>query len=158
MQKVLSIVLAAISTVLVAKAQEVAKEGAATAEQKEILQIEQDKLKAMLAGGSAAAEWFERMEDDRLTYIAPFRGRVTKAQYVDQYRSGEFKVHASNHHDFRVRVYNGNTAVMTYLTHNTNEIKGQIHSDTDAAAMDVFIKRDGAWRHIVHQVTLILPK
>jgi hypothetical protein len=57
-----------------------------------------------------------------------------------------------------VRVYNGNTAVMTYLTHNTNEIKGQIHSDTDAAAMDVFIKRDGAWRHIVHQVTLILPK
>jgi uncharacterized protein DUF4440 len=158
MQKVLFTVLMAISLVAIVKARQVTDEGAASAEQREILKIEQDKLKAMLAGGSVAAEWFDRMEDDRLTYIAPFRGRVTKAQYVDQYRSGTFKVHSSDHHDFHVRVYNGNTAVMTYLTHNTNEINGQIHGDTYAAATDVFVKIGGAWRHVVHQVTLIPPK
>jgi hypothetical protein len=104
------------------------RDSSTTAAEEEILKIEKEKVKILLAGSSTAADWFERMEDDRLTYIAPFRGRVTKAQYVAQYRTGEFKVHASDHHDFRVWIFNGDTAVVTYLTSNTNEIKGKVHA------------------------------
>ena len=158
MQRVLLGILLAISLVSSLEAQETTRERTPTAAEKEILKIEQEKIKAMLDGGSVAADWFEHMEDDRLTYIAPFRGSLTKAQYVTQYQSGEFKVHSSDHFDFNVRVYNENTAVVSYLTHNTNEIKGKVHSDTHAAATDVFVKENGMWRHVVHQVTLIVPE
>lgn len=158
MQRILVGVLLAASLVVPVKAQKVPSEGTATPEQREIFQIERAKIKAMLQGGSVAAEWFDHMEDDRLTYIAPFRGLLTKAQYVAQYKSGEFKVHASDHYDFHVRVYNASTAVVNYLTHNTNEVKGKVHSDTHAVATDVFVKEEGEWKHVVHHVTLVVPE
>ncbi len=158
MARALLVFVASAALLIFVNAQATSAKKGATGLEQEVLKIEQEKIKAMLAGGAIAADWFARMEDDNLTYIAPFRGSLSKAQYVDQYRSGEFKVHASEHYNFHVTIYNADTAVVTYLTRNTNEVKGRVHGGTHAAATDVFFKRDGQWRHIVHHVTLIAPR
>ena len=150
--------LLAVALVGSVQAQEITSESTATPEQKEILKIEHDKVKALYEGGSVAADWFDRMEDDGLAQTNADGSTLTNAQHVAQRRSGDHKSLFQDHYDYRVRIYNGNTAVVTYLAYGITVSKGKPSSYVHVATTDVFVKQDGAWRTVVHANTFIPMK
>jgi ketosteroid isomerase-like protein len=137
------------------KAQDPDRKIADTAKEVEtvILDLELSKVEALRVGGEIAAKWFERYFTDDVVYISGNGTLYTKAQTVDEFRSGFRKVHLVKHDDYHVYVYGG-TAVLTYrgssMGHN-NKIPSnpQIVRSTD-----VYVKQgDGVWRIVVHHVT-----
>ena len=77
---------------------------------------------------------------------------LTKTELVVEWRSGARKMASVNHYDYRVQVYdNGNVAVVTYLGDETMQRKGKVSTHRTKTA-EVFIKQDGVWKAIVHNV------
>jgi hypothetical protein len=149
MQKVLLIILLAVSMVGVVKAQGApgAKPDQNEEIKKEILKLENERDRALMNND---ADWFERVFADDIDYNG---GTVTKAQIVGEIRSKERKWQAVRHDDYRVRVY-GNTVVVTYRSGSTMEYKGKVSTNL-ANTTDVYVKQGGVWRAVVHHVTPI---
>lgn len=149
---VMTILLAGLMTGW-ANAQEVTSELTATPEQKEILKIEHEKVKAMQMGGSVAADWFDNIETDTLAQTMPDGRTITKTQHIAEYRTNAFKAILHDHYDYNVRIFNGDTAVVTYLGYDIDVLNGKSSGYTHNVTTDVFVKRDGKWRTAVHHVT-----
>ena len=128
--------------------------GTATDEEikKEILKLEDERDQALMKND---ADWFERVFADDIAYTGASGDIMTKAQVVDEIRSRERKWQAVRHDDYRVTVY-GDTAVVSYRSDSTMERKGKV-TTTLARTTDVYVKQNGQWRDVVHQVTA-LPK
>ena len=117
-----------------------------------ILKLEHDKVEALKQGGSAIADWEDRVfADDLVCMGSGFGGVCTKAQMVAEHRSGERKLRTVHHDDYGVRVY-GNTAVLTFRGDNIMERKGKILTGV-VRTTDVYVKQDGLWRIVAHLVT-----
>lgn len=157
-QKCLLIAVWGLSLAALVKAQQVTAEQTATPEEKEILKIEHEKIRAMQAGGSVAADWFDHIEADGLAQTMQDGRTLTKAQHVAEYRTNAFKAIVHDHYDYRVRIYNGNTAVVTYLGYDIDELNGKSSGYAQNETTDVFVKENGKWRTVVHHVTRVQPK
>src|SRR5579872_6135545 len=112
--------------------------------QKEILQLEDERDHALMNND---ADWFERVFANDIDYNS---GTGTKAQIVAQIRSKERKWQAVRHDNYRVRVY-GNTVVVTYRSGSTMEYQGKVSTNL-ANTTDVYVKQQGKWLAVVHDV------
>jgi Domain of unknown function (DUF4440) len=119
--------------------------------EKQVLAIERAQVEATLKGGSIAADWFNRVFVDDIAYTAPDGGVLSRAQLQAEYRSGEQKMRSAHHSDYRVIAY-ADSMVVTYRADDVLERKGKILSDA-ALSTDVFVKQNGTWRMVAHQVT-----
>jgi hypothetical protein len=123
--------------------------------EKELVKYENDLIKAVLTGGSVAADFFDRDDADDQDLLT--NGKVsTKAEHVAEWRSSSRKMVSINHSDYLVHVYgNGTTAVVTYQGHN-QELEGKV-VDKYYRTTDVFAKQNGKWLRVLHHVNSI-PK
>jgi hypothetical protein len=158
MQKLLLPMLLAASLVGTLQAQE-ATGKAAEQVKKEIINLETEKLPSILQKGSVAADWFNRIDADGIVHIRSDGSLVTKAQAVAKIRSGEQKLRSNKQYGHQVHVYgdggNGTTAVVSYFDFATVELSGSVNTH-HGVVTDVFVKVDGSWRRVLHQVTPIV--
>ena len=172
MQSVFLSLLVSVLIIGSAHAEDLTSERSATADEKEILNIEHDRIRIAAIGGSVGADWWDQMEDDGIALIFADGTVITKAQHVAEWRTGGFKALFMDLYDYHVRIYNGNTAVVTYLAWamsgmglktisldnphmgDKNTVK-YLNSYHHGALTDVFVKEAGKWRMVVHQVSPI---
>jgi hypothetical protein len=119
--------------------------------EKQVLAIEREQVEATLKGGAVAADWFNRVFVDDIAYTGPDGAVLGRAQLQAEYRSGEQKMRSAHHSDYRVIAY-ADSVVVTYRADDVLERKGKILSDA-ALSTDLFVKQDGTWRIVAHQVT-----
>ena len=125
---------------------------------KQILALEQEKVQALEKSGSFAAEWFERHFADDIDYVSGNGASFTKAQTVEEFRSGMRKLRLVHHDDFHVNVY-GKTAVLSYRGNDIMERNGKVGNRELVRTTDVYVQQDdGVWRIAVHHVTPIQVK
>jgi hypothetical protein len=149
MRRIFLCTLLALSAVGSVKGQQAAGEAAEEAK-KQVMQFEKDKVPLLLKGGSAFADYFDRVDADDVVIINGNGGTRTKAEQVAGWRSGGRRQLANNQHDHHVYVYdNGNVVVVTYIGTTQDEIKGKVATNTVRCA-DTWVKQDGKWLRIVH--------
>jgi uncharacterized protein DUF4440 len=150
MRKLLIVNLLGLMFALSLRAQANSPANAAAAEN-QVLKIEREQVRAILKGGSVAANWFNRIFVDDIAYTGPDGAVLTKAQLQAEYRAGEQKMRSVHHSDFRVIAYT-DTIVVTYRVEDILVRNGKILNDPGLST-DVFVKQDGMWRIVTHQVT-----
>lgn len=161
MRRLLLYSLFVLSLAGLAKGQESTGGGVTSTQEKEIqneiLKMERSKVYVLRKGGSVAANWFKRYYADDVDYTGGNGTYFTKAQTVDEFASGERKLRSVHHDDYRVHVYNNDTAVLMYRGNDVMVRKGKILSGVNRTT-DVYVKfPDGVWRIVVHQVSPV-PK
>jgi ketosteroid isomerase-like protein len=117
--------------------------------EKELLQVERDWTQASLKGDATA---LGKILGDDWVGQGP-AGTMTKAQVLDEMKSGDNKTDSITLGDMKVRVY-GDTAVVTGSDDEKSSYKGK---DTSGhyTWTDVFVKRKGRWEAVASQGTLI---
>ena len=119
----------------------------------EIFKMERSKVEALKAGGEVAAKWFEDYYTDDIDYISGNGHVYTKADTVNEFRSGVRKLRLVQHDQYKVRVY-GNMAVLTYRGNDIMDRNGKPGKQELVRTTDVYVKQpDGVWRIAVHHVT-----
>jgi hypothetical protein len=117
---------------------------------KEILELEDEKVQAILKGNSDAADYYDRYDVDDIAYPYPNGSMPTKAEHIKATQTSERKILTMKEEDLRVRVYgNGNVAVVTAKEVQTTEVNGKA-SPRQALGTTVYVKQDGTWRRILH--------
>lgn len=126
---------------------------------KEIMQLEQEKITALLSTTSTknyAAEWFDRVYVDDIDHSSSAGIVKNKAQLLTEFRTGNHRTFRDDQYDWHIRVYgdgeNGTTVVVNYVASSDVERNGKRAANKDACS-DVFVKLSGAWRMVLHQVT-----
>jgi ketosteroid isomerase-like protein len=121
-----------------------------TGTKEEILEIEEERNRAITSGDAAA---LERLTSDDYTFIT-LRGELrTKAEIVQGFKSGSFHYESRQISDLNVRVY-GNTAIVTGRSIQKGRENGKDYSG-DYRFTRVYIKQDGRWQTVALQATLI---
>ncbi len=118
---------------------------------KEIAGIETDKVPLLLKGGPEYADYFDRHDADGVAITLPDGSLQTKSEASTSYRSGSFKVLSMKQFDHHVHVFNGTTAVVTYHGIGVFETDGK-KSDVDLIFDDVWVKENGNWLRVVHNI------
>ena len=162
MRRILLSTLLAVCFVTLAKAQE-AKGETADKVGKEILKMEHEKLLAFRSTASShnyCAEWIDRVDADDIDHTDADGTVDTKAQLLDQLRSGQLKAVSIQYHDDHIRVYgkghDGTTAVDTYFIDVINEKNGS-NIEHHYRVTDVWVKLNGHWRFVVHSAHPLPP-
>jgi ketosteroid isomerase-like protein len=119
--------------------------------EEEILKVEHDKDQAMQNRDMAL---LDRIYADDLTFVNA-RGQVlTKAQRMDEVRSGRVKYLSSlDKSDSFVHVYGG-TVILTARENSPVEYHGKVIS-SPRRFVTVYVKLDGQWKYVAHQATPI---
>ena len=118
----------------------------------EILNLENERNRAITSGDAAA---LERMTSDDYTFIT-LRGELrTKAEIVQGFKSGSFHYDSRQISDLNVRVY-GDTAVVTGRAIQNGKENGKDYSG-DYRFTRVYVKKDRRWQTVALQTTLIQP-
>ena len=151
MRKIFLSMLLVISSVGFVKADDIMMTGPkAEKVGKEIINLNGEKHKALLEG-PAAADFIDRHEVDSILYLGSnLRTNMTKAQVVNEWRTGVRKMSSETIHDERVRVYdNGNVAVLDYISNNTPKYEGESLKRSNHV-LEVYVRHNGVWRTVVH--------
>ena len=115
---------------------------AQTSAEKEVLQFERDACKAFLDADVAALERV-LMPDFTLTLS---NGDVsTRANEINELRSGKVHYDVFENYDMAARVYQENTAVVLGKTHVKGTSDGKPF-DRVVQFTDTLVKRDGRWQ------------
>lgn len=116
--------------------------------EKQVLEVERQKDQAIRNRDMAV---LDRIYVDDLAFTNG-RGRVlTKAQHMEEIRSGNVKYLSSDRSDFHVHIY-GDTAVLTGRENSVVEYHGKM-INTPRQFMTVYVKLHGQWQFVAHQVT-----
>jgi Domain of unknown function (DUF4440) len=122
--------------------------------EKELVKYENDLVQAVLKGGSAAADFFDRGDAEDQDLLLNGK-ESTKARHVEEWKTSSRKMVSIKHSEYLVRVYgNGSTAVVTYRGHN-QELKSGKVTDSYYRNTDVFAKQNGMWLRVLHHVNAI---
>lgn len=152
MKRIFVIAALAITASSVALGQTTNKTSDANHEaEQEVRKTHSERLKALATSNVST---LDRIVGEDLVYISPVGKVQTKAEIVNDLKSGALKVSSIEPGDTNVRVY-GNTAVVTYLTvskfvDNGKEYNNQIRSTS------VYVKRDGRWQLVSQQMTRVV--
>jgi ketosteroid isomerase-like protein len=118
--------------------------------EQELIKLEQDRTQAAVRGDTT---FLEQNTADDYTFITP-RGMLrTKAQLLEDFKSGQIKLQANDLDDLNVRVY-GDMAVIT----GRSTQKGQAYGQDSAGQYRftrVYVKRNGRWQSVAFQSTRI---
>jgi ketosteroid isomerase-like protein len=121
--------------------------------EKEVLEIERQKDQALRNRDIAV---LERIYADDLAFINGRGQVITKAEHLEEIRAGNVKYLSSDRSDFHVHVYRS-TAVLTGRENSTVEYHGKTIS-SPRQFMTVYVKVDGQWKYVAHQVTPVAEK
>jgi hypothetical protein len=121
MRRILLLTLLVVAFVGSVKGQGTAGNEADTKVKKEILKIDDELNQAGLNG---IADAFGRFLADDIAWTNANGEILTKAQVLDDFRSGRRKMHTLKHDDVRLHVY-GNTVVLTGRSTSTYQYKGK---------------------------------
>jgi len=119
----------------------------------EVRKVDEEGFKAVL---NKDADTLNQIYADDIAFTYASGQMRTKAQAVDDIRSGRNKLFKLDHDDIRIHVY-GNTVVLTGRTQSTlrccdaDSKPSQVHR----RFTNVYMKLAGKWRLIAHQVTPI---
>jgi hypothetical protein len=154
MPRIFLSMLLVVSVVGFVKAQQTPGKAAEEAK-KEVMQFEKDKVPLLMKGGSAFADFFDRVDADDVVIINGDGGTLSKAEHVANWRSGGRKQLANNQHDHRAYVYdNGNVVVVTYIGTTKDEMNGKVSTSTVRCA-DTWVKQGAKWLRVVHANTAL---
>lgn len=125
---------------------------------KEILKLEEEKLKAFQSTGTAnniCPDWVRDNDAENIVHINADGTEDTKAGLVKDLEKHDRILHSLRYGPQNIRVYgdggNGTTAVTTYLTFNDIEVYGK-RTNSEDYSLDVWVKRDGKWWFVAHSV------
>lgn len=120
---------------------------------KQIKQIEQELLDALLKGDASANE---RYQADNYVFTAPDGTVMNKAKGIADIKSGDLKFESSKMDDIKVQVH-GHTAVVTCRTTDKGKYK-----DIDLSGQyrwtDTFAKTNGRWLLVAGHGTKIMQQ
>jgi hypothetical protein len=112
--------------------------------------LEEERNQAILRGDVAT---LDRMTSDDYTFVT-IRGELrTKAQILNDFRSGSIKYQSRTISDLHIRVY-GNSAVVTGRAIQQGMENGKDYSG-DYWFTRVYVNQHGQWRTVALQTTLI---
>lgn len=141
----ISLMLAAMNANLI--------QGAPTpaAAEQEVLQVEQARVRALLAADVAA---LEALLGDDLLYVHAGGWAQTRKEFLESIRKGELKYDSMQHHDVRVRVY-GDAAVLTGRSAvGVRSARRQMQLlEMEILFTAVYAKSGGHWQLVVWQST-----
>lgn len=119
---------------------------------KEVLKIDEQVHEA---DARADIQTLDRIFADDMVWTA--RGDVlNKAQVLADFRTGNDKLESIEHYDIHAHVY-PNTVILTGRSKSTVEYKGRI-SKGPRLFTQVYVKLDGRWQLVSHQVTDVPPE
>jgi len=121
--------------------------------EKEVLEVERQKDQALRNRDIAV---LERIFADDLAFVNGRGQVITKAEHLEEIRAGNVKYLSSDRSDFHVHVY-GSTAVLTGRENSSVEYHGKTIS-SPRQFMTVYVKLDGQWKYVAHQVTPVVEK
>ena len=121
--------------------------------EKEVLEVERQKDQALRNRDIAV---LERIYADDLAFVNGRGQVITKAEHLEEIRAGNVKYLSSDRSDFHVHVY-GSTAVLTGRENSSVEYHGKTIS-SPRQFMTVYVKLDGQWKYVAHQVTPVVEK
>ena len=112
----------------------------------EVLKVEQENTEAVARGDIAT---LDRIYSDELSFSA--RGELlTKAQVLDNIKSGKFDNKVPIHKDIKAHVF-GDTVVLTGYSTSIVHYKGK-ETHGPRWFTNVYIRRNGQWQMVVHSV------
>ena len=125
---------------------------------KEILRIEEEKLKAFQSTGTSkniCPDWVKSNDAEGIVHINADGTEDSKAGLVKDLEKGNRVLHSLRYGPQNIRVYgdggNGTTAVTTYPTFDDIEVYGH-RTSSQHYSLDVWVKRDGKWWFVAHSV------
>jgi hypothetical protein len=119
--------------------------------EKEILKVEGERDQAIQKRDMAT---LERIHADGFVFTNTHGRVLTKAQYLNQIRTGDIKFLSFEQSDYQFRIH-GNTVILTGLASSVVEYHGMVNR-IPRRFTSVYIKLDGQWRLVAHQATLIV--
>lgn len=151
MRRILSSMLLAVSLAGFVSAQETTGEKAEAAK-KEIRNIEKGKVAGLVGANAGHADWVERYDSDSIVQVNPDGSLLPKSQHVAELRSGDSKLLTMRQYQHELHVYNdGNTIVVTNRASGTIQKHGKV-SPVESRFTDVWVKQDGHWLRVVHDI------
>lgn len=124
---------------------------AETSAEREVLQFERDACKAFLDADPAA---LERLLTADFTLTLSNGEVSTRANEIDELRSGNVHYDVFENFDMKARLYGDNTAVVVGKTHVKGTSEGNPF-DRVVQFTDTMVKRDGRWELAAGHVSRI---
>lgn len=121
--------------------------------EQQIRSLQEESKKAALKGD---ASFLEKYLADDYVGIDGTGAIITKAQAIQDFKSGTVKYESIDVHDTKIRTY-GNTAVVDSLASVKLTMNGKPISG-DFRATFVWVKQKGNWKRVAFQSTLVTPK
>ena len=120
---------------------------------KEILDLLNEKGKALMKGGTTAVDFINRHEVDNILYSGG-ESKLTKAQRMKEWQTGVRRMGSRDVQNPRVRAYNnGNVAVLDYVValDTSPQLKpGQGLKARTSHVVEVYVKHNGVWQMLLH--------
>ena len=121
-------------------------------------QIKQEVLKVSGeiddAVGTNNATGLDAHVSDQLEYTLQSGEVLSKADWQARLGSKKIKTLVLKHEVSHVHVYNGDTVVLTGISHSTVVFKGKL-SNTPRKFTRTFVKQNGTWMLVAQHVTLV---
>jgi hypothetical protein len=151
MRRLFLIPVLTIALIGVVKGQETVEDRMDPEVQKEILKGEEELHQGFLKGDTAM---LDRNFDDHISWTTAYGEQLTKAQVLDDVRTGKQKFQSPiKHDDVHIHAY-GDTVVVTGRSTTTYQYKGK-PSASARRITNVWVKRNGKWWVVAHQATAI---
>jgi len=151
MQRILLLSFLTLAFAGSAGAQGTAENQADAEIKKKILKVEDERDNAIQKLDMAT---LDRIHADDLSFVTT-RGQVlSKAQYMEDIRSGNLKFLTFQQDDYHFFIH-GDTVIMTGLATSVVEYHGKVNRTPRRFSL-VYIKRGGQWQLVAHHATLII--
>jgi ketosteroid isomerase-like protein len=142
--------LMALGSIASGSAQEISGKQKLSKTEAAVLKTERERGQALQNCDMAV---LDRIHADDLTFVNT-RGQVlTKAQYMDEIRSGTLKFLSIEQDDYRFHTF-GDTVVVTGRSGGIVEYQGKTNRAPRRFTI-VYIKRHGQWQFVAYQGTVI---
>jgi len=115
---------------------------------KEVIKFEDDRNQAILNRDTTT---LDRMYADEITWTMSNGDLLNKQQVLGNIGSENQRLFSIEHSDRRWHIY-GNTVVLTATSHSSERYKDKMVT-VPRRFTNVYVKRDGQWKLIVHTVT-----
>jgi uncharacterized protein (TIGR02246 family) len=121
-----------------------------SAVEQEVLKTEEERLQAFQHADAATLESIFAPE---FTFVSANGEYHTLAELLSDVRTGRLKYTSLEHFDVHVRVY-GDTAILTGRS-GSKYIQNGKPGGAPRSYLNVYVKRDGKWRLVIRQETLM---
>jgi ketosteroid isomerase-like protein len=150
MRRIVVIPLAVLTLINTAKGRAAGQNDANSVEEikKEVLTFEDDRNAAILKHDTAT---LDRMYADEITWTMSNGDLLNKSQVLANIGSGNQLLSSIQHHDRTIHVY-GDTVVLTATSSSKERYRGN-NITVPRRFTNVYVKRGGEWKLIVHTVT-----